>query len=35
VDAVVPEGLGPGLQPIVLKIGDSDNSSQNTTIWIQ
>lgn len=35
IDAAVPEGIGPGAQPIVLKIGDYDNSQQNTTVWVQ
>jgi uncharacterized protein (TIGR03437 family) len=32
VDAEVPEGIGPGAQPLVLKVGDSDNSEQKVTV---
>jgi len=35
VNAVVPEGIGSGSQPIVLKIGDNDNSQQPVTISIK
>ena len=35
VNAVVPEGIGSGSQPIVLKIGDNDNSQQSVTISIK
>jgi uncharacterized protein (TIGR03437 family) len=35
VNAVVPAGLGSGPQPLVLKIGASDNSQQKVTVWVQ
>ncbi len=35
VNAVVPDGLSSGPQPIVLTIGDNDNSQQQVTVWIQ
>jgi len=35
VNAIVPTGVGSGPQPVVLKIGTSDNSQQNITVWIQ
>ena len=35
VDVDVPAGIEPGAQPIVLKIGDNDNSAQKTTVWVQ
>ncbi len=35
VNALVPDGLSPGDQPVVLKIGANDNSQQKVTISIQ
>ena len=35
VNAVVPDGVGSGPQPILLKIGPNDNSQQNVTVWVQ
>lgn len=35
INAIVPVGVDSGAQPIVLKIGDNDNSRQRTTIWIK
>lgn len=35
VDADVPIGIEPGSQPIVLKIGEKDNSVQKTTVWVR
>lgn len=35
VNAVVPEGLNSGPQPIVLTTGGLDNASQNATVAIQ
>jgi uncharacterized protein (TIGR03437 family) len=31
----IPEGVGSGPQPIVLKIGENDNAGQNVTVWVQ
>jgi len=35
VNAVVPNGLSTGPQPVVLKIGANDNSQQNVTVGVQ
>jgi trimeric autotransporter adhesin len=35
VDAEIPEGTGSGVQPLVLKVGDSDNSEQKVTVWVR
>ena len=35
VNARIPEGIGDGAQPIVLKIGANDNSNQNVTVSIK
>jgi len=35
VNAIVPNGLASGTQPVVLKIGASDNSQQKVTISVQ
>ncbi len=35
VNAVVPDGVGSGPQPILLKIGANDNSQQNVTVWVR
>lgn len=35
VDADVPIVIEPGAQPIVLKIGENDNSVQKTTVWVR
>ena len=35
VNATVPEGIGSGSQPIVLKVGDNDNSQQSVMISIK
>ena len=35
VSVVVPEGLSSGQQPIVVKVGDYDNSAQNVTVSVQ
>ena len=32
INAYVPQGLSPGPQPVVLKIGESDNSAQQFTL---
>jgi len=34
VNAVVPNGLSTGPQPVVLKIGGNDNSQQSVTVWV-
>jgi len=35
VDVDVPAGIESGAQPIVLKIGDNDNSAQRATVWVK
>jgi uncharacterized protein (TIGR03437 family) len=35
VNGVVPEGVGPGLQPLVVRIGGYDNAAQGATIAIR
>ncbi|HYL76379.1 MAG TPA: hypothetical protein VEU96_19360 [Bryobacteraceae bacterium] len=35
VNAVVPDGIGSGAQPVVLKIGQNDNSQQQVTVAVQ
>jgi uncharacterized protein (TIGR03437 family) len=35
VNAVIPDGVPPGPQPVVLKVGDTDNSQQKVTIAIK
>jgi uncharacterized protein (TIGR03437 family) len=35
VNAVVPDGLAPGSQPVVLRIGQNDNSQQQVTVAVQ
>jgi len=35
VNAVVPDGIGSGPQPIVLTIGSNNNSQQNVTVVVQ
>ena len=35
VNAIVPEGVSAGEQPIVLKIGENDNSSQKATLFVK
>jgi uncharacterized protein (TIGR03437 family) len=35
VNIVLPAGIGPGPEPVVLTIGGSDNSSQKVTAWVQ
>ena len=35
VNAVLPDGLGSGPQPVVLTIGANDNSQQQAMVWIQ
>jgi uncharacterized protein (TIGR03437 family) len=35
VNVVVPDGVGSGPQPILLKIGANDNSQQNVTVWVR
>ncbi len=35
VNAVIPAGLGPGDQPVVVKVGQNDNSAQNVTVAVQ
>ena len=35
VTAEIPEGIGSGAQPLLLKIGDNDNAQQNVTVWVR
>ena len=35
INAVVPDGLSPGDEPLVLKIGANDNTAQKVTIAVQ
>src|SRR5262249_7131133 len=35
VNAIVPDGVASGPQPLVLKIGDNDNSQQKVTIAVK
>ena len=35
INAYVPEGVGSGTQPVVLKVGDNDSSQQSVTIAIK
>jgi uncharacterized protein (TIGR03437 family) len=35
VNAIIPDGIGSGPQPVVIKIGASDNSQQGVTVAVQ
>ena len=35
VDAFVPDGIDSGAQPLLLKVGDNDNSPQNVTVSVK
>jgi len=35
VTAEIPEGIESGAQPILLRIGENDNSKQNVTVWVR
>jgi uncharacterized protein (TIGR03437 family) len=35
VNAIVPDGAGSGAQPVVLTVGQADNSQQNVTVAIK
>ncbi len=35
VTVEIPEGVGAGAQPVVLKIGENDNADQNVTVWVR
>jgi uncharacterized protein (TIGR03437 family) len=35
INAIIPTGIGSGPQPVVLKIGDNDNSQQKVTVAVQ
>jgi len=35
VNVLVPEGVGSGAQPVVLKIGDADSLAQKAVVWVQ
>lgn len=34
-DVIIPLGLSPGPHPLVVKVGENDNSRQNVTVWVQ
>jgi uncharacterized protein (TIGR03437 family) len=35
INAVVPQGIGSGAQPVVLKIGNNDNTAQQVTVAVK
>jgi uncharacterized protein (TIGR03437 family) len=35
VNAIVPEGIGSGPQPLVLRVGQSSNAQQQVTVAVQ
>lgn len=35
VTTEIPEGIGSGAQPVLLKVGESDNAQQNVTVWVR
>jgi uncharacterized protein (TIGR03437 family) len=35
INAVIPQGIGSGAQPVVLKIGANDNSAQQVTVVVK
>lgn len=35
VTAEIPQGIGSGALPLVLKVGDNDNAQQNVTVWVR
>jgi uncharacterized protein (TIGR03437 family) len=35
MNVIVPDSVGSGPQPVVLKIGANDNSQQNVTVWVR
>lgn len=35
INAVVPQGIGSGAQPVVIKIGNNDNSAQQVTVAVK
>lgn len=35
INAVVPDGIGSGLVPVVLTIGQNSNAQQNVTVAVQ
>ena len=35
VNAIVPDGIASGPQPVVLKLGASDNSQQQVTVFVR
>ncbi|MCC6590650.1 MAG: hypothetical protein IT168_28420 [Bryobacterales bacterium] len=35
VNAIVPEALAPGPQPVLLKVGDRDNAAQQVTMFVE
>jgi len=35
VNAIIPDNIAPGLQPLVLRIGDTDNARQEVTVAVQ
>jgi len=35
VNAIIPDNIAPGLQPVVLRVGDTDNAQQEVTVAVQ
>lgn len=35
VTVEIPEGVGSGAQPVVLKVGENDNADQNVSVWVR
>jgi len=35
INAFVPQGFAPGLQPVVLKVDDADNAAQQYTLPVR
>lgn len=35
VTVEIPEGIGSGAQPLVLRVGEKDTADQNVTVWVR
>lgn len=35
VTVEIPESVGSGAQPVLLKVGENDNAEQNVTVWVR
>jgi uncharacterized protein (TIGR03437 family) len=35
VNALVPEGIGSGPQPVILAVGEASNDSRQATVFVQ